>query len=310
VYSTLMTWLLGNPLTSGSGIVHPVGHLATALGFTALYHATFAFAVALTPRRLPRAAAATFAVLNWTGTALVSAYELHHHQVAGVTAVFAILAATSLALAGIVAWRLGRALVFHVQLALAAVSTAVGVWSSLGGAQLTAALCVLGVVSAAGARSLDSRVLRGASAAILSAGLAAHLALTADVVGVALLVAACLVLHERLTPPGDRVGRTAAACALAVVAASAALASVSPSLLTATWIGAAGALFLLGLALDGIHYRLVGLALSALAFARLFLHDLRALPAGPRIASFLGAGALLLAVSFVYTRRRQRDPPP
>jgi hypothetical protein len=310
VYSTLMTWLLGNPLTSGSGIVHPSGHLATALGFTAIYHATFAVAVALVPSRVPRAAGAAFAVLNWAGAAIICAYELEHHHVAGVAVVFAILAATSLALAGLLAWRLGRALVFHVQLVLAAISIAVAVWSWLGGAQLTVALCAVGVASAAGARTLESRALRGAAAGILAAGVAVHLALTADALGVALAVAASLALHERLTPAGDRLGRIAAAGAVAVVATLAAAAAVSPALLTASWLAAAGALFLLGLALDAIHYRLVALGLAALAFARLFLHDLRALSAGPRIASFLVAGALLLAVSFIYTRRRDRPPDP
>ncbi len=307
VYSTLVTWLLGNPLTSTSGIVHPPDHLATVLAFVALYHATFAVAIALTPRRLPGAAVAAFALLDWMGAALIAACELDHHHAGGVALLFAVLAATSLALAALIVWRLGRALAFHVQLALAAVSIAVAAWASLGGAWSTAALCVLGAGSAAAARALDSRVLRGAAAGILSMGFAAHLAFSASEVAVAVLVAASLVVHERATPAGDRASRIAAACALAATASFAAAAAVSPPLLTAAWMGAAGALFLLGLALDAIHYRLAALGVSALAFARLFLHDLRALPAGARIASFLIAGALLLAVSFVYARRR--EPP-
>jgi uncharacterized membrane protein len=307
VYSTLVTWLLGNPLTRATGIVHPPDHLATALGFVALYHATFAVAIALTPRRLPPAAGVAFALLNWTGAAVISAYELAHHGAAGLGAVFAILAVTSLGLAGLLAWRLGRALIVDVQLALAAMSIALAACASLGGAELTLALCVLGAGSTALARALDSRTLRGAAAAVVGIGLAAHLVLSASDTGVSIAVAANLVLFERLST--DRGRRIAAAGGLALVALVAAGRTVSPPLLTATWIGAAGAIFAIGLRLEAIHYRLVGLGVFALAFARLFLHDLRALSAGPRIASFLIAGALLLAVSFIYTRRRDREPP-
>jgi uncharacterized membrane protein len=307
VYSTLVTWLLGNPLTRATGIVHPPDHLGTVLGFVALYHATFAVAIALTPRSLPRAAGAAFALLNWTGAAVITAYELAHHGAAGVGLVFATLAATSLGLAGLLAWRLGRAPIVDVHLALAAVSIGVAAWASLGGGELTLALCVLGAGSAAAARRLDSNALRGAAGAIVAIAFAAHLVLSASEVGVAIGVAASLVLYERLS--GDHVRRIAAACGVGVVALVAAATTVSTSLLTATWIGVAGAVFVFGLRLEAIHYRVVGLGVSALAFARLFLHDLRALSAGPRIASFLVAGALLLAVSFVYTRRRDREPP-
>ena len=120
---------------------------------------------------------------------------------------------------------------------------------------------------------------------------------------------ACLVLYERLAPTGERIGRVIAACAVAAVAMTAAASNAPAPLVTAAWIGAAGAIFLLGLRLDAIHYRLVSLGVAALAFARLFLHDLAALSAGYRIASFLIAGALLLGVSFIYTRRADRKSP-
>ncbi|HKE18397.1 MAG TPA: DUF2339 domain-containing protein [Kofleriaceae bacterium] len=319
VYSTLVTWLLGNPLVSAAGIVHPPGHLATSLGFIALYYATFSVAVALTPAALPRAAGAAFGMLNWAGAALVSFYEITHHRAGGLDLVFAALAATSLALAGVTFWRLGRhALVFHVHLALAAISIALSAWSALGGAWLILSLCALGAAAAALARPLQSGPLRAASAAILAVAFADHLATGPGRVLVGLAVAAAVVVHERLAPAGDRVGRIAAACGLAAVALAAAATTVPSSLVTATWIGAAAAIFLLGLGLDAIHYRLVALGVCALAFARLFFHDLAALSAGYRIASFLIAGAILLGVSFIYMRGhghghdrgRDRDPDP
>ena len=307
VYSSLVTWLLGNPLTSAAGVVHPPDHLATSLGFVALYYATFALAVALSPPRLPRAAGAAFALLNWTGAALVSAYELAHHDAGGLAIVFGILAATSLALAGLGALRAGRALVFHLHLALGSISLALAAWAALDGAPLILSLCALGAVSAVLARALKSDALRAAGAAIAAIATAVHLVTSSGDIAVGLAVIASLLLHERLA--GDRVARAVAACGVAAVALTAAAAAAPAPLVTAAWIGAAGAIFLLGLRLDAIHYRLVSLGVCALAFARLFLHDLAGLSAGYRIASFLIAGVLLLGVSFVYSRRRDRDPP-
>jgi uncharacterized membrane protein len=94
---------------------------------------------------------------------------------------------------------------------------------------------------------------------------------------------------------------------MAAVALTAASAAAPAPLVTATWVGAGAAIFLVGLRLDAIHYRLVSLGVFVLASGRLFFHDLAALSAGYRIASFLVAGALLLGVSFIYTRRRDRD---
>ena len=48
--------------------------------------------------------------------------------------------------------------------------------------------------------------------------------------------------------------------------------------------------------------RWLGLALLTLSIAKVFLYDLRELSQGYRILSFLGLGALLLGVSFVYQR--------
>jgi uncharacterized membrane protein len=309
VYSTLVTYLLGNPLTTSAGIVHPPDHLATSLGFVALYYVTFAVAVGLAPSLLPRAAAAAFALLNWGGAALISVYELGHHGAGGTEIVFGVLAATSLVLAGVCGWRLGRLLAFHLHLALVAVSLALAAFGALDGALLIVALCVLGAAAVVMARVLASTPLRAAGAVVLAVATIIHLLDGAELIGVSVAVMASLVLVERLATTRDRIGRAIAACAVAAVAMTAAASNAPAPLVTAAWIGAAGAIFGVGLRLDAIHYRLVSLGVAALAFARLFLHDLAALSAGYRIASFLIAGALLLGVSFIYTRRGDRKPP-
>ncbi len=306
VYSTLVSWLLGNPLTRDGGLVHADGHLTVALAFVAVYYATFSLAIALTPSRLPRAAGVAFSLLNWAGAALVAAYELEHHGAGGVWVVFGILAFTSLLLAALGGWRVGRALLFHLHLALVAVNLALSSADALGGSERILALCGLVAGAAVLARVLDSRALRVAGAGIAAVTTAVHLFSSADEVLVGLAVIACLVLHERLAPAAERVTRALVACAVTACAAGLASTLLPGSLMTAAWIGAAGAVFLLGLKLEAIHYRLGALVLAGLACARLFLHDLSALSAGYRIASFLVAGALLLGVSFIYTRRGER----
>ena len=85
----------------------------------------------------------------------------------------------------------------------------------------------------------------------------------AEQLGVGLAVVASLVLYERLAATRERVGRTIAACAVAAVALTAAASNAPAPLVTAAWIGAAGAIFLIGLRLEAIHYRLVSLGVAA-----------------------------------------------
>jgi uncharacterized membrane protein len=50
--------------------------------------------------------------------------------------------------------------------------------------------------------------------------------------------------------------------------------------------------------------RTLGIVLAGLLVAKVFLLDLQTLAGGHRIASFVGAGILMLAVSLLYQRRR------
>lgn len=302
VYSTLVTWLLGNPMTTGAGVVHPADHLGTALGFVALYYLTFSLAVARAPARLNRLAAAAFAGLNWAGAALIGAVEIAHHESGQMALLFAALAASSLALAMITGRRLGRGDAFHLHLALASVSLALAAWAAVDGAPLVACLAAVSALSAVSARALGSTALRAAAATIAAIATLGYLATGADTPALGAVVIAALVAYERLAP-GDVKVRLAPAAGVALIALATCTALIPAALITASWIAAGTAMFFLGLALRALHYRLVALGVFALGFVRLFVHDLAAYAAVYRIASFLIAGALLLGVSYVYTSR-------
>jgi uncharacterized membrane protein len=69
------------------------------------------------------------------------------------------------------------------------------------------------------------------------------------------------------------------------------------------WFMLFGAILLaIGFARRSAFLRWQGLVLLAVSVGKVFLVDMSALSQGYRILSFLGLGALLLAVSFVYQR--------
>jgi hypothetical protein len=81
---------------------------------------------------------------------------------------------------------------------------------------------------------------------------------------------------------------------------------VSGSMLTVAW-GAQGlALLIAGFPLRDRILRLSGLALLLGCILKLFAYDLRFLDTLPRIFSFLALGLILVAVSWIYTRFRER----
>lgn len=81
---------------------------------------------------------------------------------------------------------------------------------------------------------------------------------------------------------------------------------VSGSLLTVAW-GIQGVLLLLaGFPLRERCLRLAGLTLLVTCVLRLFFYDLRELELPSRILSFLVLGVILIGVSFVYSRYRER----
>ncbi|MDO8434893.1 MAG: DUF2339 domain-containing protein [Candidatus Binatus sp.] len=81
---------------------------------------------------------------------------------------------------------------------------------------------------------------------------------------------------------------------------------VSGNLLTVAWAFEAVVLLIGGFAMRERVLRLSGLLLFFVAVFKVFVYDLRELEAMPRIASFIVLGALLIAVSFGYSRYREK----
>jgi hypothetical protein len=81
---------------------------------------------------------------------------------------------------------------------------------------------------------------------------------------------------------------------------------ISGRLLTVAWGLQAVALLIAGFAIRERVLRLSGLGLFAVCIIKVFTHDLQHLDALPRILSFIVLGALLISMSFVYTRYREQ----
>jgi Predicted membrane protein (DUF2339) len=81
---------------------------------------------------------------------------------------------------------------------------------------------------------------------------------------------------------------------------------VSGGMLTVAWGGQGLALLASGFPLRDRVLRLSGLGLLLVCILKLFVYDLRFLDTLPRILSFLVLGAILVAVSWIYTRFRER----
>jgi len=83
----------------------------------------------------------------------------------------------------------------------------------------------------------------------------------------------------------------------------------SGSLLTVAWGLEGVTLLVVGFPLRERIFRLSGLLLLGVCILKVFAYDLRALEALPRILSFVVLGLLLLGVSLIYTRFRERLRP-
>ena len=81
---------------------------------------------------------------------------------------------------------------------------------------------------------------------------------------------------------------------------------VSGSMLTVAWGIEGIALLIAGFPLRDRVLRVSGLALFLVCILKLFLYDLRSLETPYRIASFIVLGLMMLAVSWIYTRFRDR----
>ena len=81
---------------------------------------------------------------------------------------------------------------------------------------------------------------------------------------------------------------------------------VGHAYLTVGWAVCGFALLALGFAFKERLYRIGGLVVLALSLARAILYDLNNLETLYRILSFIGLGAILLVLAFLYTRNREK----
>ena len=77
-------------------------------------------------------------------------------------------------------------------------------------------------------------------------------------------------------------------------------------MLTVAWGVEGLALLGAGFPMRDRVWRLSGLGLLLVCILKLFVYDLRFLDTLPRILSFIVLGAILVAVSWIYTRFRER----
>jgi len=129
-------------------------------------------------------------------------------------------------------------------------------------------------------------------------GLAARLGIAACVIG-------AFYASQLLVPRGTK-ERTFYSLLATALLTSVIFHEVSGSMLTVAW-GVEGILLLIcGFPLRERVLRLAGLALLLFCILKLFLFDMRNLDTIPRILSFIGLGIMLMTVSWIYTRFRER----
>jgi hypothetical protein len=117
--------------------------------------------------------------------------------------------------------------------------------------------------------------------------------------------AACFYAGQQAQPRGS--GTRLYYSLLGTVAVTALLFErISGSMLTVAWGTEGLALLAAGFPLRDRVLRLSGLGMLLVCILKLFVYDLRLLDTLPRILSFLVLGAILVAVSWIYTRFRER----
>jgi hypothetical protein len=184
------------------------------------------------------------------------------------------------------------------------------------GATLVLAWTLTGAVAGVASRGVASPVLRWVGLAILGVALVACDWLTPGrVLPLAALFAAFLLVERvgSLRVPGWPEEGLDGAALKAVCAGGAGLALVGlvggqmpKGLVTLGWVVAASGLFLVGFAVRERWYRFAGLGVLALALGRLLVVDLAKLPADQRVLTFILLGVMMLLISYVYTRVRDR----
>ncbi len=201
-----------------------------------------------------------------------------------------------------------RSAVLSAGSAAAVVALAAWLQAVLPHAALGPAWAALALLHVAAKPSLGRDALRLESCALAAAAfvccwienLSSH-----DVLGVAIVAIACFYAAQFLIERGDPMRLYYSVLATALTSGLMYY-EISGSLLTVAW-GAQGlALLGAGFPVRDRMLRLSGLGLLLFCILKLFLYDLSYLDTLPRIFSFLALGLILVGVSWIYTRFRER----
>lgn len=314
VYTTHVAWALRADSLQPGG---PDGErLVLSLGFLALYFLLFSVALLARPRELPWSACLAFALLNWLGVLLLGGYEVSVGSDAKLFTFLLVVALAQLASAGGARVQRAPPALLHAYLALGAITLALAMPARYEDLALVGAWTLTGAVAGVSSRGVASPVLRWVGLAILGVALLACGLLTPGRVLPLTALFASFLLVERMSTvraPGLPEPLPGGSLFKAVCAAGAGLALVwlvggqmPAGLVTLGWVVGASGLFAVGFALKERWYRLAGLGVLALALGRLVVVDLARLPANQRIVTFILLGVLLLAISYIYTRVRDR----
>ncbi|MDQ3366338.1 MAG: DUF2339 domain-containing protein [Myxococcota bacterium] len=244
-------------------------------------------------------------VLNWVGVLVLGSHALQVVSDRALVGFLAVLASVQ-ALVAALAWLREAPRTFvAVQSGIAIITMALALPVTMTGGVLVAGWSALALAAAGIARRADLPAFGGVALAILAV-MQGHARL--DDLGVAAQLGCVTAWFaaERLHARGDRGssvrGFLVAGVALALM--QLAMTAFPAGYQTATWVVIAFVLFAAGFALRSRTYRWAGFAVLGCAALRLFVVELRRLSDDQRIFTFVTAGALLLIVSFAYTRMR------
>lgn len=297
VYSTHATLALGH---AGGGVAPEL-----TVAFLAVDFVLFAGASLIHPAR--RAGTLwVLSLLNWLGVLVLGSHALHHISHAAVFGFLAAFSAAHLLTAALAHLRAAPRGFVALQVALAFITLGLALPVELTGAPLLGALLALGVASAVAGRiagwpafamlAFGFLLCAQADAAVLETG-------TPALIACALAWFACERLHAPAAEATAPRGLYIAAVTLALLGVV--YTAAPDEALALGWIGVAVALFAAGFALRASLYRWAAFCVLGVTAARFLGVQLRVLSATERIATFVVAGAVLLAVSFVYTRLRK-----
>jgi hypothetical protein len=299
VYSTHATWAFG----AGSAASPQL-----SLGFLGVDFVLFASASLLRPDVKTRSLV-VLSLLNWAGMVALGGYELRDLSREALFGFFAAIAIAQVALAMLARLRRAPRSFVALQLALGIVTLAMALPVWFHGWTLFATWSALGLIAGVTSRRTEAPAFGWIALVILGCALGQaqhdHLGVVAP-----LITALGFLAVEQLQPariaPAFSMLRICLGIGVAVGLVEAASIAVPAGLATLGWVAAASLLFTGGFVVRTSLYRWAAFGVLGVSAVRVLGVDLRHLSADQRILTFVGAGVLMLIISFAYTRRRAR----